>query len=85
MSSNIRKQRVFFTMIDHPCGTPMRVGKAYTDRKAARSWLSFVSAAWRGLLAFVEACDLRYVDGVLDAASLKLLDERYNLDAPDKP
>jgi hypothetical protein len=74
-------RRVYFTMVHHPSGDLVRVGKAYTDRKTARSWVGFVRAAWHGFPVTVEPCTLRWVDGKLDAASVKLLDERYNLDA----
>lgn len=73
---------VFFTMVHHPVDGTIRVGNAYGSRSAARSWLPFVRGAWRGCRASVSQCTLRWVNGELDERSLRLLDEKYNLDPP---
>lgn len=73
---------VFFTMV--MVDGWKRVGNAYRSRESARGWIPFVSGAWRGRSVKVSRCTLHLVDGVPDAASLRKLDTKYNLDAPAK-
>lgn len=76
---------VWFIMVDHPTGAK-RVGPAYGTSKAARDWLKFVAASFRGAFrTYVERCRLTLVDGKLDAASRAVLDTKYNMDAPEVP
>ena len=76
---------VWFIMAAHPAGAK-RVGPAYSTSKAARGWLRFVAASFRGAIGvYVERCRLTLVDGRLDAASVALLDSKYNMDAPEVP
>lgn len=72
---------VFFVMVDHPLG-PKRVGNAYSSRKSAQSWVPLVRAAWKGIHTYVEPAELTFVDGKLDAASVELLDKKFNMDPP---
>lgn len=77
-----KKRTVFFTMVRHPIKGWMRVGNAYGTRKSAAGWLSFVRGSWRGCAAKVSQCTLRFEDGALSQASVRILDSKYNLDAP---
>lgn len=79
------KQTVYFTMVCHPAQGWIRIGNAYRTREAAKDWLPFVRKAWRGLKGKVQACTLHFEDGVLTEASRRLLDEKFNLEAPDGP
>ncbi len=73
-------RRVFFTMVRHPFNGPTRVGNAYATKEAAKGWLPFVRGAWRVCRVSVSSCTLRWVDGALDARSVRILDTKYNLD-----
>lgn len=73
---------VFFTMVRHPTRGPLRVGNAYGSRKAAADWLPFVRGSWRGCSVSISRCTLRFEGGVLSEASRRVLDEKYNMDAP---
>jgi len=76
---------VWFIMAAHPAGAK-RVGPAYSTSKAARGWLRFVAASFRGAVrVYVERCRLTLVDGKLDAASVAVLDTKYNMDAEVPP
>ena len=79
------RRLVFFTMVQHPCEGWMRVGKAFATKEAARGWVPFVRKAWRGLRTKVSQCTLTWQDGKLTAESVKVLDEKFNMDAPDSP
>jgi len=79
------RRLVFFTMVQHPCEGWMRVGKAFSTKEAARGWVPFVRKAWRGLRTKVSQCTLTWQDGKLTAESVKVLDEKFNMDAPDSP
>lgn len=79
---SVTTRRVFFTMVRHPITGWTRVGNAYATRNGAHGWLSFVSAAWRGLPTRVAQCTLRFLDGVLDERSRRVLDEKFNLGPP---
>ena len=73
---------VYFIMVAHPSG-PKRVGPAYGTRKGAQGWVKFVAASWRGAVrVYVERCRLTLENGKLDAASVAMLDSKYNMDAP---
>lgn len=76
------KQTVYFTMVLHPGKGWIRVGNAYASRKAATEWLPFVRGVWRGCRARVSQCTLHIYDGKLTYSSLRVLDRKYNLDAP---
>lgn len=78
----VEKRRVWFLMVRHPLRGDIRVGNAYLSKKAAKGWRSFVSAAWRGCRVRVRKADLRWVDGELDEASKRLLDQTFNMDPP---
>lgn len=84
-SSAIVRRRVYFTMVLHPLNGWLRVGKAYNARETARGWLGFVRSAWRGCRVKVLSCPLTWINGKLDAASLRRLDAQFNMDAPDSP
>ena len=83
--SRLVRRVVFFTMVQHPCEGWMRVGKAFATKKAARGWVPFVRKAWRGLSTKVSQCTLTWQDGKLTAESVKVFDEKFNMDAPDSP
>jgi hypothetical protein len=75
---------VFFTMVYDPRFNGWtRTGKAYASRKTAREWVPFVRAAWRGCRTMVCQCTLTWRDGKLTPKSVKVLDEKFNMDAPD--
>lgn len=74
---------VFFTMVRHPVNGWTRVGKAYSTREAANGWVPFVRKAWRGLHTKISQCTLTWRDGKLTPQSVKVLDEKFNMDAPD--
>jgi hypothetical protein len=76
------KRTVFFTMVRHPIKGWTRVGNAYPSRDAAKEWLPFVRGSWRGLRAKVSQCTLRLEAGKLCERSRRVLDEKFNLDAP---
>lgn len=77
----VEKRTLFFTMVMHPAKGWMRVGNAYQSRKSAAEWLPFVRGAWRGLRAKVSQCTVRLVDDKACARSVRVLSEKYNLDA----
>lgn len=77
-------RRVWFVMVLHPDKGWMRVGNAYGSRQAAREWLPLVRGAWRGLRTRVSQCTLRWVNGELTDRSRRTLDEKFNLDAPNR-
>lgn len=77
------KRTVFFIMVRHPLKGRVRVGNTYPSKRAARGWVPFVRAAWRGLPVMVSQFTLTLVDGVIDAKSRAILDKKYNLDAPE--
>ena len=77
------ERTVYFTMVEWPRGTVKRCGNAYAHRSTAESWLPIVSGSYNGAPSFVEACTVVLVDGKPDADSLRMLDERYNLDPPE--
>jgi len=76
------RRSVWFLMVHHPLRGPIRVGKAYSSPEDARGWRAFVSAAWRGCRVSVRKANLRWVDGELDEASKRLLDQTFNMDPP---
>lgn len=76
------KHTLYFTMIFHPSGKWIRVGRPYTSRKTAQSWSGFVRGAWHNLPFKVSQCTLRIIDGTLDAKSIETLDQKFNLDPP---
>lgn len=80
MSTTTR--RVYFTMVRHPVSGWTRVGNAYRTRAEAGDWLPFVRSGWRGCRVRVSQCTLRWVDGVLDERSVRVLDQKFNLDPP---
>lgn len=80
--SAITKRTVYFMMIRHPLHGWQRVGNAFSTRKAAAEWLPFVRGAWRGCAAKVSQCTLVWVGGDLTLASRRVLDQKFNLDAP---
>jgi len=50
---------------------------------AVRARLPFVRGAWRGCSVRVAQCTLRFkADGLLTEASKRVLDRKFNLDAP---
>ena len=77
-------RRVWFVMVMHPAKGWMRAGQAYGSREAAAEWVPFVRGAWRGLRTKVAQCTLRWVNGELDEKSRRTLDEKFNMDAPNK-
>ena len=82
--SRLIRRVVFFTMVYDPRFKGWtRTGKAYTSRKTAREWVPFVRAAWRGCRTKVCQCTLTWHDGKLTPKSVKVLDEKFNMDAPD--
>lgn len=83
--SVMERRTVFFTMVLHPGKGWARVGNAYATRKGATSWLPFVRGAWRGCQARVSQCTLRLENGALCEKSKRVLDKKYNLDAPEVP
>jgi len=76
--------RVFFIMVRRPDGGWRRVGPRYRDRAVARSWVSFVGKAWHSKPR-ISQCTLTLVDGRLDERSVRVLDEKYNMDPPADP
>jgi hypothetical protein len=82
-SSAIVRRLVYFTMVLHPLNGWLRVGKAYNSRETAKGWLGFVRGAWRGCRVKVLSCPLTWINGKLNAASLRRLDVQFNMDAPD--
>lgn len=74
------ERTVFFTMVLH-FRDWVRVGNAYPSRDAAKEWVPFVRAAWKGLKTKVEPCKLSFVDGKLTEESRQLLDQKFNLDS----
>ena len=77
-------KRVWFIMVHHPVEGWMRAGKAYGSKESATGWVQFVSRAWKGLRTKVEPCDLTYVDFKMDAESVKILSDKFNMDPPDE-
>ncbi len=73
--------RVYFVMVHGP-RPPSRVGNAYALRETAASWGDFAAKACRCEGWTVEALDLEWEGGRLSAATLDVLDRRYNLDPP---
>ena len=82
MSNNTGIKRVYFTMVETPSGK-VRGGNAYASEKDAEEWAGFVSNAYGGRPVSVESLDLIYDNGKLSEQTIKELDERFNLDAPD--
>jgi hypothetical protein len=82
VSGQTTKRTVYFTMVRHPSRGLMRVGNAYGSRKAAADWLPFVRGAWRGCSVSISRCTLVWVGGELTLSSRRVLDQKYNLDAP---
>ena len=76
------KRRFFFLMIDHPSGKQIRVGPAYSTREQALSWKPFVSAAWKGCRVSVSAATFTFCNGAMDAQSVRILNDKYNMDPP---
>jgi hypothetical protein len=74
---------VFFTMVRHPFNGWTRVGKAFASKESAKGWVPFVRKAWRGCHTKVSQCTLIWRDGKLTPKSVKVLDEKFNMDAPD--
>ena len=83
MKGKTTKRRVWFTMVLHPVNGWMRAGKAFSSREDAVDWLPVVRGAWRGLRCRVAQCTLCWINGNLDRQSIKTLDEKFNMDAPD--
>lgn len=83
-SIGLVRRTVYFTMILHPESGWIRVGQsAYAKKETAKSWLPFVRKAWRGLRGKISQCTLTYRNGVMDEKSRKVLDAKYNMDAPN--
>jgi hypothetical protein len=78
------KKICWFTMVNHPERGWIRVGNAYVSHNEARAWFGVVSGAWKGLRVKASRCTVTLVDRELDAASKKVLSEKYNLDPPAK-
>jgi len=76
------KRTVFFIMVLHPFSGWIRVGNAYSTKKAAKSWEPFVRSAWRGLRTRVSSVTLEWIDGHLSEASKGKLDKKFNIDPP---
>jgi len=81
MADRITKRTVFFTMLRHPDGW-IRVGPAYSSRKEAQGWLSFVKQARRLRTGRVAQLTCRWVNGELDAKTIETLDKKFNMDPP---
>lgn len=79
----MNSRTVYFTMVRHPTRGLQRVGNAYPSRKAAAEWLPFVRGAWRGCAVSIAQCTLRFKNDALTEASKRVLDRKFNLDAPD--
>jgi len=75
--------RSYFTMILHPFNGWIRVGRQYSSREVAQSWIPFVRKAWRGCKAKVETFRYKTVNGEMDAESKRILSWRYNFDPPN--
>lgn len=73
-------------MVLHPFKGWIRAGNAYATKQAARGWVPFVRAAWRGLRVKVVPFTVVLIDGKVSAKSQKVLDEKFNLyvDEEDK-
>jgi hypothetical protein len=79
----VERRKVFFLMVTHPLKGRIRVGTAHNSRESAAGWRSFVSDAWHRLPVHISACTLHFVDGALTPQSIKILDQKYNLDPPE--
>lgn len=77
----IEKRSVYFIMVAGLKG-PKRVGKAYSSREAAKGWVGFVRAFFRGRRVSIRRANLTLIDGKLDARSIELLDKVFNMDPP---
>lgn len=76
-------EKVYFHMVRHPLKGWIRAGRQYSDRDVAKSWTSFVKAAWRGLPTRIKPLTLRFgADGKLTPKTLERLDKEFNLDPP---
>lgn len=83
MNASIEKRAVYFTMVQHPVKGWMRVGSTYKTRESAAEWLPFVRKCWRMVCRVrVSQCTLRLVNGELDEKSKRVLDTKFNMDAP---
>ncbi|GAF83362.1 unnamed protein product [marine sediment metagenome] len=78
----ITKKTFYFTMVHHPTKGLTRVGKAYSSRAVAQSWVPFLRHALHGLRVTVSQCTFTWRDGVLDERSRRVLDEKFNMDPP---
>jgi hypothetical protein len=76
-------RRVFFTMVLYPhTGKWTRVGKAYSSKAEAKSWLPLVRGAWRGCRVKVTPCTLRWINGTMTQASKDTLSVKFNMEPP---
>ena len=83
MTTRRKPLELFFTMAHFPNG-PRRVGPVYRTRESARGWLDFVRGATR-CRASVRKCVIRFdKDGKPTAASLKRLDEEFNIEITER-
>jgi len=73
---------IYFTMVYRVDLGWVRVGRAYTSKEVAENWLGFVSSAWGGKPTEVSMFTVTSIDGVLDGESIRILDEKYNMDPP---
>lgn len=80
----IEKRTLYFTMVRHPSSGWIRVGKPFSKKETARGWLSFVKGAWRGLPVKISQMTCTLVDGEIDEKSKQILDEKFNMDPPQK-
>lgn len=74
----ITTRTIYFIMVMR--GTWTRVGNPYPTRASAKEWQPFVRSAWKGLKTKVEPCVIELHDGKPTPESVRLLDERYNMD-----
>ena len=74
-------RQVWFNMVKTPTGW-MRVGNAFGSKEAAEDMLDLiVRGYYLGREIKAEPLDLNYVDGRLDEQTVRILDEKFNLDA----
>lgn len=74
----VTTKTLYFIMVMR--GTWTRVGNPYPSRESANEWKPFVRSAWRGMRTKVEPCVIELHDGKPTPESVKLLDERFNMD-----
>lgn len=81
MTTKPKSMTIFFAVIDHPTDGTIRVGRAWRDRKALRSWMGFIKNAWHGLVPRI----VKYVietgdDGKPLARCVQELSEKWKID-----